>query len=221
VRKYKIVEGEVSVQGSQAWLDFRRDKVGASDASAVFGTNYFTSRQKLLESKISGAIVTPNAAMQRGTLLEPVARDYINQLTNSDYKPALIQSIEYPSLFASLDGYWEKEDGEVVILEIKVPGKSSHSCALEGRVPGIYIQQLDHQLLVSGLDFVIYFSFDGDTGVSVRHERNQARIDELLTAELEFLVDLDELRQQEPLELDWLEQYDRWCLQLNQKRPDE
>jgi len=217
MRSYKIVEGECSLQGSESWLQFRRDRIGASDAAAVLGVSPWMTRLQLFSSKIEGTSTPSNPAMQRGTRLEPKARDFVNQIMKSNYQPALIQSLKYPGLIASLDGYWEKEDGTIHILEIKVPGIASHTLALEGTIPENYIPQLDHQLLVSGLDSVIYFSFDGENGTFLKHSRDEKRISELLAVELKFLSDLNEFRPPEPSDMDWVEKYDLNSLALSHR----
>ena len=60
-------------QGSSAWLAWRNEGIGASDASTIMGENRFKSREELLHEKIHQINEPANAAMNEGTRLEPQA----------------------------------------------------------------------------------------------------------------------------------------------------
>jgi hypothetical protein len=58
---------------------------------------------------------------------------------------------------------------------------------LKGKVPPHYYAQLQHQLYVTDLPKMYYFSFDGDDGVVVSVDRDQKYIDKMVVAEKQFL----------------------------------
>jgi len=68
---YKIIDLQ---QGSKAWLDWRKNGIGSSDAPAFMGGNPWKSARRLLQEKHKGSNYR-NAAMMRGHELEPYARN--------------------------------------------------------------------------------------------------------------------------------------------------
>ena len=69
---YAVVELE---QGSREWLEWRHKGIGASDAPAIMSENPWKSATELLREKCGPARdLGLNAAMARGTQLEPEAR---------------------------------------------------------------------------------------------------------------------------------------------------
>ena len=72
------------------------------------------------------------------------------------------------------------------MVEIKCPNKEDHFRALTKNIPAKYFPQCQHQLAVTGLDGMYYFSFDGKDGVIVEVARDQKYIDEMLEKEREF-----------------------------------
>jgi len=152
-------------QGSNNWLEWRKQGIGSSDAPAILGLSKWMTRYQLWELKTGRAPEqVTNWAMERGNRLEPKARAHYELLCDLDMKPTLVIHPEHSFLRASLDGY-NAEAGR--ILEIKCPGKEDHQTAMEGQVPEVYMAQLQHQLLVTGAKQVDYFSFDGEKGVIV------------------------------------------------------
>src|ERR1700733_12549226 len=62
-------------QGTPEWLEWRHNGLGSSDASTIVGENRFKTAAQLLEEKRGPARdFGQNAAMARGTELEPEAR---------------------------------------------------------------------------------------------------------------------------------------------------
>ena len=100
--KYEVVELD---QDTEQWLEWRHTGIGGSDASTIMGKNRFKSPAQLLYEKKNHIDEPANEAMAEGKRLEPHARtDYVNK-TNNDVHPICIQSVEYPWLLASLDGF--------------------------------------------------------------------------------------------------------------------
>ncbi len=169
------------IQGTEEWKELRRNKITATDASVIMGMSPWKNRLRLYEEKVLGIeSAYPNAAMQRGVELEPIARGLFSLKVGVDVYPKVIIK---DWAMASLDGI--SDCGEVMV-EIKCPGSTDHSLALRGKVPDHYYPQLQHQLYVSDLDSMYYFSFDGFDGVIVEIERNDSYIKSMVEKELAF-----------------------------------
>ena len=121
--------------------------------------------------------------MRRGLELEPLARKAYEKEIGISVHSENVSSDKYSFIMASLDGI--SADGRRLV-EIKCPGETDHKTALSGKVPDKYVWQLTHQLFVTGLKEMDYFSFDGEKGVIVRFIRNVQFETALLKAELSF-----------------------------------
>ena len=106
-----------------------------------------------------------NWATRRGSAMEPMARAYYELMNDTDMPPALLEHYEFPWLRASMDGWNRKQK---IGLEIKCPGAKNHALAMDGKIPDEYFPQLQHQLFVSGAEYIDYFSFDGKRGAVVK-----------------------------------------------------
>lgn len=144
-------------QGSQAWLDYRKSKIMATDTPIILGSNPWKTKLELWEEKLSfRPPVEMNDAMLRGQKLEPEARELANKEINIEFSPCVIESDNEHWLAASLDGI---SNCGKYILEIKCPKDTTHDDALDNRIPEYYFDQIQHQLLVSKCDIAYYFSY--------------------------------------------------------------
>lgn len=160
-----LERGATIAQGTNEWLEWRRQGIGASDVAAILGVSpWKTARQLWLEKTGREVVETSTHATQRGHWLEVKARAQYELLADCEMPPALVIHPQFPYMRVSLDG-WNPELNRV--LEIKCPGKADHEAALAGRVPEKYIAQLQFQLFVTGADTAHYFSFDGESGCIV------------------------------------------------------
>lgn len=146
-------------QGTDEWLRWRKEGIGASEVPIIMGTSPWSTIAKLYSDKLelNPKPFTDNFAMQRGRENEPVARDLFEYEVGRKYPAITIESVTHPFMKASLDGY-NKETH--TILEIKVPGRADHKLAIQGQIPDKYYPQLQHQLLVAGSDLAYYVSLD-------------------------------------------------------------
>jgi putative phage-type endonuclease len=179
---FSIVELQ---QGTTEWLEWRHHGIGASDASTIMGENRFKSATQLLREKRGPARdFGQNAAMARGTELEPEARRRYIAKTGRDVSPACLQSTRYDWLRASLDGLTINHDS---VVEIKC-GDSVYRRASQSRcVPDYYCGQMQHILAVTGLaslDFWCYWP--GCPELLIPVARDVGYIECLLNRELEF-----------------------------------
>ena len=153
------------VQGSDDWRAWRKTVITATDCPAILGsspwvTEYLCWQRKLdlIEEQKT------NTAMERGVFLEPAARAQFIERYRIEMVPAVVESEEYDFLGASLDGI--SQDGKS-ILEIKCGGTKLHTMAEQGCIPGYYLDQIQHQLLVTRAERCYYYSFDGETGIRI------------------------------------------------------
>lgn len=179
-------------QRSASWLKWRRHKLGASDASAIMGTNSFTSIGALWDEKLGlRAPQEENAAMARGNALEDEARSAFELETGYVMFPQVCIHPEYPWMIASLDGMTIEKD---VAVEIKCPGmKVSYETFTSRKVPEYYYAQLQHQMAVTGLNEIYFYSYcpkiEGEEinfTTSLMCFRDQPYIDKLLDREKRF-----------------------------------
>jgi len=172
-------------QGTDAWREWRHNGIGASDASTIMGENRFKSSAQLLQEKRGPARdFGQNAAMARGTELEPEARLLYVAQTGRDVRPACLQSTRYYWLRASLDGLAVSYDA---VVEIKC-GQSAYRTASQTRsVPDYYYGQVQHILAVTGFDSLDFWCYwPGYPPLLIPVPRNVAYIERLLNRELEF-----------------------------------
>jgi putative phage-type endonuclease len=190
-------------QGSQEWLDLRKTKITATDASIIMGANHWKTKIQLYYEKLSNnPPMLPNERMKRGLDLEPVARQLFILQTGIFVEPAVVVS---DWAMASLDGI--SSDGKVIV-EIKCPGEKDHSIALYGKVPDHYYPQLQHQMYVTGVQLAYYFSFDGIDGVAVMVKRDDEYIEKMVEKEKKFYECLINKIPPEPSEGDYIERND-------------
>lgn len=151
------------IQGTDEWKEWRRTRGGASEVAALIGCAPWFPRTpyELWLVKTGRAVVEVNAAMTRGTALEPAARAYAEELFAEVFEP---QTAELDRIVASLDGI--TFDGQC-ILEIKVPAKGRDS-ELWAHVkehqapPEHYLWQVQQQLLCSRAKLARFVVFHAD-----------------------------------------------------------
>ncbi len=152
-------------QGSPEWLAWRKTVITATDCSCIMGTNPWCSEYQCWQRKL-GLIPeqASNEAMERGKCLEPEARAQFIERYGIDIVPIVVESTEYDFLGASLDGISELGNA---ILEIKCGGSKLHQMAANGEIPPYYMDQMQHQLIVTGAYKCFYYSYDGKNGICI------------------------------------------------------
>ena len=168
------------VQGSAEWHAYRNTMRNASESAAVLGVSPWVTRYQLWLLKTGRSASQTNAAMARGTHLEPAARAAYEQETGAVMQPLVMQDGLYS---ASLDGI-TLEGG--LIVEIKCPFKGRDSelwrSVESGSVPGHYGAQVQHQLMVSGATTAHLWVFDGKHGLLRVLERDEAAMTSIRAA---------------------------------------
>jgi len=158
----KIIKLE---QGTNEWLSWRKTVITATDASVIMGNNPWTTPYKCWQRKL-GLIEEQksNEAMERGKRLEPEARDQFIEKYGIQMEPVVVESTEFEFLGASLDGISQLGN---LILEIKCGGSNLHYMACKGIIPDYYLDQMQHQLLVTRAEKCFYYSYNGKDGICI------------------------------------------------------
>lgn len=181
---------DYTVQGSAAWLEWRRTKITGTDASVIKGVNPWENEYDLWKRKL-GLLppVQENEAMIRGRELEPLARKEFEAMTGIKMTPEVLVHDRLSWMVASLDGI--NESG-TRILEIKCGGEDLHETTRRGETKQHYYAQFQHCLEVSGTDWGYFMSYRNGEGLILEIERDQAYIDELIAKEARFYQRLKE-----------------------------
>lgn len=95
------------------WLAERRRSLGGSDASLLAGISRYGSRVELYLDKTGRLRDKPQtSAMEWGTLLEPVAVQWLARAHDLDIRPAgLLRRLDRPEMHANPDGIVVDDDG--------------------------------------------------------------------------------------------------------------
>lgn len=197
---YRIIELE---QGSSEWLEYRKNKITATDTAKIMNLSPFCTPLMLWEEKLGLRQSSfENDKMKEGRLLEEEARNLINSQFNTDYKPLVAENIEYPFMMASIDGFNSKG----WILEIKC-GEKSYQKILDGEIPSYYVAQMQKQAFVLGCEKVEYACYRPKKKMITRFiERDDAFIEKMIEAEKEFYRRMIEFDPPEASEKDYVQQ---------------
>lgn len=176
-------------QGSDEWKYWRKGVIGASDAPIIMGENRWQSAKFLLEEKLG---IHPefagNAATREGNRLEEEARRLLAKKFKIDLAPSVIQDGELPFLAASLDGIDRKHSQ---VFEIKCGAKAYELVSSKGEIPGYYYGQLQHILMITQLDKIVYAAYRPFTRlITIEIERNELYISKLRASEIKFAESL-------------------------------
>ena len=182
VLNFRIIEID---QGSAEWLEWRRSGIGASDAPTIMRQNPWKTVEQLRHEKQNPKFENrANAAMQRGTLLEPSARrDYCSRY-NIDMQPSCIESVTIPWMKGSLDGINIDKNR---VIEIKCGQSSFKYTRRTNSVPDYYYGQLQHILSITGYESIDYWSYLPLTSpILINVARDERYIETLIDSEEAF-----------------------------------
>lgn len=180
------------VQGSKEWLDVRMSHFTASEAPMMMGVSKFFSRTQLLDHK-KGWITEIDTFTQKrfdeGHRSEEMARPLAEQFADEDFV-AVVGVLEDTKYLASFDGYSMLGD---ILFEHKGLNKVLAENVLNNVLAPEYYWQLEHQLMVSGADKVLFVCSDGteEEFYSMWYESLPERRAELIAGWEQFAIDLE------------------------------
>ncbi len=156
------------VQGSNAWLTWRKDGICGSDMPVILGTCPYRSKLMLYKDKLSlenDSSINPFVAMT-GHEVEERARALYELLKDLEVPATLAVHSEYPWLKASLDGanlVKDMADQVVSIWECKHVGadylkylRDNVAKSVKNKIKANHYDQIQHQLMVTGAQFCDY-----------------------------------------------------------------
>lgn len=178
-------------QGSQEWLDYRQNGIGASDIASIMAESgaFATKSQVLLEKLGHQKELTEfeKRIFNEGHEWEAVVRESLNQQGYS-FTPAVVECEGNPRFFASLDGLDEEKK---LILEVKSVQTQERFKEYCEKVPAHYNCQVQWQLMCTGYtNALIAFVHNGE--VKVSEVKSDPMIQEIYQkVGYEFLRELD------------------------------
>ena len=170
-------------QGTPRWLEWRLEDlaISSTDAGTIMGLNPFEDGDiySLWATKIGlkERRKFPTEIMQHGTDTEEEARQSFVNATDVEVYPVCLELIQYPWIKSSLDGI-NMERG--VGVEIKCPYYFASFNKHKKEVPDYYYAQIQHHMLVSGLDRFHFWSYYQGNEVHCPIKRNDEFQNELL-----------------------------------------
>lgn len=187
----KILEG--INQGSPEWHAARAHRFTASQAPAMMGASKYQTRAELLREKATG--ITPEVTSEqqrlfdRGHAAEAGARAIAEQALGEDLYPVTAISDADDRLLASFDGITL---GENIAFECKLWSESLAADVRSGEIGPHYYWQLEHQLLVSGAEYVLFVCSDGtpERFASMEYRSQPERRAALIAGWDQFAADL-------------------------------
>ena len=194
------------VQGSPEWHEYRQSMRNASESAAVLGISPWITPYQLWTIKTGRSTQAVTPPMQHGTKMEPEARAAYETHTGNLMQPLVLQDGHYS---ASLDGINLKGD---LIVEIKCPfrGKSAPLWkeANEGRVPGHYAAQVQHQLMVAGASTAHFWVYAEGEGMLITLKRDEELMSLIREAWDDFAQYLDTDTPPPLVDADWAQRTD-------------
>lgn len=178
------------IQGTPEWLALRAEHNTASEASAMMGASKYQSRNQLLAMKKTGITPEINPAMQalfdKGHAAEAAARPIAERMMREELYP--VTGTDGDKL-ASLDGMTMIGDR---IWEHKLWSESLAESIRADKLEPHYYWQLEHQLLVSGADEVVFTTSDGteENYVEMVYKPVAGRREQLIEGWAQFDKDL-------------------------------
>lgn len=162
--------GHLPPQGSDAWLQSRKTKIGGSEMATVLSRNPYMKSCKFVESKKT-AKWSESAPCTFGRVFEVVAKQHMAQHGVTIHELGAIPSPRLPVCY-SPDGVIVEED-DLVLLEIKCPWRRRKI----GTVPDQYMCQIQTGMNILPCDRCYFYQFRfrlcvwEDLGPSVRYNR--------------------------------------------------
>lgn len=181
---FKIIDLE---QGSHAWLEFRKGKIGASIVASCVGVKgAFHSKEEAKNIILGLKEVYQNEAMKNGNAYEPLIRAKVEFLRAVNIKPIVLQSLENEMFIASLDGI----DENGIIYEFKKSQSEFDLIKKNKKASDKYFAQVQFQLYISGKEKCVFVAMNDDEDLVELEISKDANYQEWLLRELnKFIID--------------------------------
>jgi len=169
--------------------------LGGSDIGSVLGVNPYKSKRKLALQKLG---LEPedeeNAAMQRGSALEPIVATLFQEKTGIKVvvENKVLVHPDHPWMLGNVDRWTNPGSPETGILEIKCPGMAMFSKIRREGLPPHMITQLQWYMGLTGTKNGFFAIFNSELWKLEHFEvQSDPELIELMTAEAEkFWTDL-------------------------------
>lgn len=185
---YKTVDVQ---QGSPEWLLWRNGhdnaSVTATLAGSLMGVSQYLDINAAWEDRlgIKKLEYIENSNVRHGTENEAHAMSELMKATGISFTSACVESLEFPFLKASLDGL---NIDHKLVAEIKCPVFYGSFRKHQAGILDYYYAQVQAQLLVTGFEHALFFSyFEGSDELKVI-KANQEYQKELLKRAILFHV---------------------------------
>lgn len=191
------------IQNSDEWFAAKVGKFSASTADALLmaktTAGYQNLIDKIIEERITGEKTESswggNKYTERGHEFEPIAADDFE--FNTFIETQIVGLVEYNDWTVCSPDRLIDNDG---LLQIKCPiFKTQREYLRTQKVPGNYYKQMQFELLVTGRDYNIFYSYHPHLpAVSIRVERDEVMIAEIIKrlneAKIEVLTEIEFLK---------------------------
>lgn len=182
----------IATSKSDAWLDEQKRTIGSSIAAAVCGVNPYMSIAQAYDYMAGAAApVEMNGHIERGILLEPIARRKLAEKLKTQIEPnaehGFVYSKKYPFAHALPDGFIEHQ-AQSIPVELKVPTPQNWQMIRLKGVHDYWLMQCYHQLAVTGAPYLQFGALNPVTMqiVDVIVNRDDALIDSIMERESAF-----------------------------------
>ncbi len=186
-------------QGSPEWHEARAKRFTASEAPAMAGVSKHMTRDQLLRQKATGEVPEVSEAQQRifnnGHDAEASARPVAEEIVGHELFPCTCVD-DSGAYLASMDGLTMMEDigFEHKLINNDLRGATAETLAEHYKV------QMDHQMMVTGAEKILFMASDGTEGNCVWfwYPRDEGRIARLIEGWEQFAKDLEAYEPREP-----------------------
>jgi len=184
-------------QGTLEWKLSRHSHFTATEAAVILGAGKYKTRKQLLDEKsveFKEAVIPKSKQIlfDKGHKAEDAARNTLSIETMDDYLPCVgvRYDIEGLRLMASFDGISDDNDHE---FEHKLWNETLAENVRNETLEPSHYWQLEHQLLVSEHEYVLFVVSDGtaEKRVMMKYFSVPERREELINAWLLFEKDLE------------------------------
>lgn len=181
------------IQGSKEWLEVRKLHFTASEAPMMMGVSRHATRTDLLSSKKGWVTKVDSFVLslfEKGHKAEADALPITNDQLFEDFKPTVgaidVDGIPY---LASFDGLNSEIDDA---WEHKLYNKILASNVFNGVLDDEYVYQLEHQMLVAGINEILFTCSDGtlENRETMRYVSLPEKRKKLIDGWKQFAIDL-------------------------------